>query len=69
LSIFLLAQKLGSRLTILHDIAHAGSNRVSEDLKEFARVERIETNEAVILETVGNEIVDRAKQKAISNGV
>ena len=63
-----LAQKLGARLTIVHVIAHAGGNRIPDDLKEFARVEHIETNEAVILETVGNAIVERAKQKAISNG-
>ena len=64
-----LALKLGSRLTILHVIAHAGDNRIPDDLKEFARVEHIQTDEAVILETVGNAIVDRAKQEAISKGV
>ena len=64
-----LALKLGSRLTILHVIAHAGDHQIPEDLKEFARVEHIQTDEAVILETVGNAIVDRAKQEAISKGV
>lgn len=64
-----LALKLGARLTVLHVIARAGDNRIPDDLKEFARVEHIQTDEAVILETVGNAIVDRAKQEAISKGV
>lgn len=64
-----LAEKIGSRLTILHVVAHAAGNRIPEDLKEFARVEHLQANEVQLLEIVGNAIVDRAKQEAISNGV
>ena len=59
-----LAGKFGSKLTLLHVMPRAGSHLIPDDLREFAKVEHISTNEADIFNNVANAIVGRAKDHA-----
>jgi nucleotide-binding universal stress UspA family protein len=63
-----LAEKFESKLTLLHVMPHAGSHRIPDDLKEFARAEHLTVNEAEILSNVADAIVDRGKEQAKSCG-
>jgi len=63
-----LAEKFGSQLTVLHVMPRAGSHRVPDDLKEFARVEHLSANEAQIFSSIAEAIVNRAKDQAQSLG-
>ena len=63
-----LAEKFGSQLTVLHVMPRAGSHRVPDDLKEFARVEHPSANEAQIFSSIAEAIVNRAKDQAQSLG-
>lgn len=63
-----LTEKFGSELTVLHVMRHAGSHQIPEDLREFARAEHLSVNEAEILNSIANAIVDRAKEQAKTCG-
>ncbi len=63
-----LAAKYGAQLTLLHVMAHAGSNRVPEGLHELARMEDIKITEADMLRSVADEIVSQAQDVAHEHG-
>jgi len=63
-----LAEKFGSQITLLHIMPRAGSHRVPDELKKFARVEHLSANEAQIFSSIAEAIVNRAKDQAQSLG-
>ena len=63
-----LAEKFGSSIVVLHVMTHSGTGRIPEELKEFARTEHLEANEANVLQVVADSILQRAKDAAQSAG-
>ena len=64
-----LAEKFGSSITVLHVMTHSGISRIPEELKEFARTEHLEANEANVMQVVADSILQRAKDAAGWAGV
>jgi nucleotide-binding universal stress UspA family protein len=63
-----LASKYQARLLLLHVVAERGSGTVPDELREYARVERVEVTDWDLLESVARRIVDAAERRARSRG-
>ena len=63
-----LAIKYQARLLLVHVLTERGSGMIPEELREFAKMERIEITEWDILESVARQIVHAAEQRARSRG-
>lgn len=63
-----LAAKCGARLTLLHVMTHAGSNRVPDGLRDLARMEDIQVTEADMLSSVADAILRRAEDISHEHG-
>ena len=64
-----MAEKFGARLTLLHVMAHAGGERVPEELRAYAEIENMRITEHDILQSAANEILETAALVARDHGV
>ncbi len=63
-----LAEKFDSSITLLHVMTHSGTGRIPEELKQFARSENLEANEANVMQVVADSILQGAKDAAQTAG-
>lgn len=63
-----LAGKYQARLLLLHVVTERGSGLVPEEFREYAKIERAEVTDWDVLESVAQQIVNAAEQRARSRG-
>jgi len=63
-----LAAKYRAGITLLHVMVKAGSGTVPEELREFARYEKITVTDRDIFEAVAEKILYAAEQRARAHG-
>ncbi len=64
-----LATKYQARITLLHVMTKGGSGVVPEELREFARYEKITITDRDVLKAVADKILYAAEQRARAHGV
>lgn len=63
-----IAAKFGARLILLNVMAKAGTERVPEELRSYAELERVRVTERDILQSASKEIVGDAEKRARAHG-
>jgi nucleotide-binding universal stress UspA family protein len=63
-----LAVKYQAQILLLNVLMERGSGTVPEELREYAKLERVEVTDWDIIESVGQRIVHAAEQRARSHG-
>jgi nucleotide-binding universal stress UspA family protein len=63
-----IAAKFDARLLLLHVVTERGSGLVPEELREFAKIERVDVTDWDIMESVARRIVDAAERRARGRG-
>jgi nucleotide-binding universal stress UspA family protein len=64
-----IAKSCSAEVTVAHIMCRAGSNRVPEALRSFAKLEHVEIIEQTMLHSVGERIVRDAEQRLCAAGV
>ena len=63
-----LAGRLDAKLAVLHVIKNPGTLRVPEEFRELVRDEHVEITERYLARSTANEIVNKAKRRALAQG-
>lgn len=63
-----LASKYQARVLLLHVVTERGTGIVPDELREFAKIERMEVTDWNVLESVAGKILSLAEQRVRSRG-
>jgi len=64
-----LATRYDAKLNLLHVITNVARNRVPEELRDYAKLEQFELNEADMLLGVATKLVESARERALELGL